>query len=397
MGQYHGNIYKLYIIKVAKWFMLTMPILMLFYQNMGFTAEESFQLKAFYSIAIVLFEIPSGYAADVLGRRKTIIIGSILGTLGFGIYSFFSGFYAFLAAEVILGIGQSFVSGADSALLYDSLKADGNEDQYLKLEGRNFSVGNFSEAIAGFAGGALAEISLRTPFFFQTGIAFIAIPAAFLLKEPTRFTRNVKAGWKDIWNIVKYAILKNKSLRYNILYSAIIGSATLTMAWIYPVYLSQLNFKEIEIGFSSTVLNLAVGFTTLFAYKIERRLQPKFTILTFTLVITIMFIALGFINSAWAILLLLVFYINRGVATPVLKDYINRITSSDMRATVLSLRALFIRMNFAILAPLFGYLTDTYTLNQAFIIIGIVFMVLTGSTIFLFLRSLKNVTPGIQN
>ncbi len=397
MGQYHGNIYKLYIIKVAKWFMLTMPILMLFYQNMGFTAEESFQLKAFYSIAIVLFEIPSGYAADVLGRRKTIIIGSILGTLGFGIYSFFSGFYAFLAAEVILGIGQSFVSGADSALLYDSLKADGNEDQYLKLEGRNFSVGNFSEAIAGFAGGALAEISLRTPFFFQTGIAFIAIPAAFLLKEPTRFTRNVKAGWKDIWNIVKYAILKNKSLRYNILYSAIIGSATLTMAWIYPVYLSQLNFKEIEIGFSSTVLNLAVGFTTLFAYKIERRLQPKFTILTFTLVITIMFIALGFINSAWAILLLLVFYINRGVATPVLKDYINRITSSDMRATVLSLRALLIRMNFAILAPLLGYLTDTYTLNQAFIIIGIVFMVLTGSTIFLFLRSLKNVTPGIQN
>ncbi len=390
MGQYHGNIYKLYIIKVAKWFMLTMPILMLFYQDMGFTAEESFQLKAFYSIAIVLFEIPSGYAADVLGRRKTIIIGSILGTLGFGIYSLFSGFYAFLAAEVILGIGQSFVSGADSALLYDSLKADGNENQYLKLEGRNFSVGNFSEAIAGFAGGALAEISLRTPFFFQTGIAFIAIPAAFLLKEPTRFTRNVEAGWKDIWNIVKYAMLKNKSLRYNILYSAIIGSATLTMAWIYPVYLSQLNFKEIEIGFSSTVLNLAVGFTTLFAYKIERRLQPKFTILTFTLVITIMFIALGFINSAWAILLLLVFYINRGVATPVLKDYINRITSSDMRATVLSLRALFIRMNFAILAPLFGYLTDTYTLKQAFIIIGVVFMVLTGSTIFLFLRSLKN-------
>jgi MFS family permease len=390
MGQYHGNIYKLYIIKVAKWFMLTMPILMLFYQDMGFTAEESFQLKAFYSIAIVLFEIPSGYAADILGRKKTLIIGSILGTLGFAIYSGFSGFYAFLIAELVLGIGQSFISGADSALLYDSLKADGNESQYLKLEGRNFSVGNFSEAIAGFAGGALAEISLRTPFFFQTGIAFIAIPAAFLLKEPTCFTRNVKAGWKDIWNIVKYAMLKNKSLRYNILYSAIIGSATLTMAWIYPVYLSQLNFKEIEIGLSSTLLNLAVGFTTLFAYKIERRLQPKFTILTFTLVITTMFIALGFINSAWAILLLLVFYINRGVATPVLKDYINRITSSDMRATVLSLRALFIRMNFAILAPLFGYLTDTYTLNEAFIIIGVVFMVLTGSTIFLFLRSLKN-------
>jgi MFS family permease len=194
MGQYHGNIYKLYIIKVAKWFMLTMPILMLFYQDMGFTAEESFQLKAFYSIAIVLFEIPSGYAADILGRKKTLIIGSILGTLGFAIYSGFSGFYAFLIAELVLGIGQSFISGADSALLYDSLKADGNESQYLKLEGRNFSVGNFSEAIAGFAGGALAEISLRTPFFFQTGIAFIAIPAAFLLKRTNVFYPKCEGG-----------------------------------------------------------------------------------------------------------------------------------------------------------------------------------------------------------
>lgn len=389
MGQYSGNINKLYIIKVAKWFMLTMPILMLFYHDLGFTAEESFQLKAFYSIAIVIFEIPSGYAADILGRRKTLIIGSILGTAGFAIYSAFSGFYAFLVAELVLGIGQSFISGADSALLYDSLKADGREKQYLKLEGRNFSVGNFSEAIAGFAGGALAEISLRTPFFFQTGIAFIAIPAAFMLKEPILVSRNIKAGWKDIWNIVKYAIFQNKSLRYNILYSAIIGSATLTMAWIYPVYLSQLNFKEIHIGMSSTLLNLAVGLTTLFAYKIERRLKPRFTIISFTLVITSMFIALGFMHSAWAILLLLVFYINRGVATPVLKDYINRITTSDMRATVLSLRSLFIRANFAILAPLFGYLTDTYSLNEAFIIIGLVFMVLTGSSIFLFLRSMK--------
>lgn len=390
MEQYSGNINKLYVIKIAKWFMLTMPILMLFYGDLGFTAEESFQLKAFYSIGIVVFEIPSGYAADIWGRRKTLIFGSILGTAGFAIYSCFSGFYAFLIAELTLGIGQSFVSGADSAMLYDSLKADGNEKQYLKLEGRNFSVGNFSEALAGFAGGALAEISLRTPFFFQTGIAFIAIPAAFMLKEPLIATRNVKAGWKDIWDVIKYAIFQNKSLRYNILYSAIIGSATLTMAWIYPVYLSQLNFEEIHIGLSSTVLNLAVGFTTLFAYKIERNLQPRITIITFTLVITSMFIALGFMHSTWAILLLLMFYINRGVATPVLKDYINRITSSDMRATVLSLRSLFIRANFAILAPLFGYLTDTYSLNKAFIIIGLVFMALTGSCIFLFLRSLKH-------
>jgi MFS family permease len=386
---YSGNITKLYLIKIAKWFMLTMPILMLFFQDLEFTVEESFQLKAIYSIAIVIFEIPSGYAADVLGRKRTLIIGSILGTLGFAIYSFTSGFYAFLAAELILGIGQSFISGADSAMLYDSLKADGRESDYIKYEGRNFSVGNFSEAIAGFMGGALAEISLRTPFFFQTGIAFIAVPAAFMLVEPQLYTRTQKATWKDILNVVKYAMIQNKSLRYNIIYSSIIGSATLTMAWVYPLYLKEIGFREIHIGSASTVLNLVVGMTTLFAYKIEQRLRPKSTVWGTTLVITGAFIAAGFIHSLFVLPVLVLFYFSRGIATPVLKDYINRITSSDIRATVLSLRSLIIRANFSILAPLFGYMTDRLTLSQAFIIIGIIFTILTGSSIFLFLRSLE--------
>ena len=389
MRTYSGNINKLYLIKVAKWFMLTMPILMLFYHDLGFSAEESFQLKAFYSISIVIFEIPSGYAADVLGRRKTLILGSILGTAGFAIYSFSSGFLAFLIAEIILGIGQSFISGADSAMMYDSLKADGRADEYVKYEGRNFSVGNFSEAIAGFLGGALAEISLRLPFIFQTGVAFIAIPAAFLLIEP-QFTSNRKqVSFKDIFHIIKYALITNRSLRWNIIYSSIIGSATLTMAWIYPLYLKGLKFSEIGIGATSLVLNLVVGLTTLFAYRIERKLKPKATVWFTTILISGGFIIIGWLNSYLILGVLVLFYFSRGIASPVLKDYINRITSSDIRATVLSIRSLIIRTFFSIIGPLFGYLTDHLSLQQAFIIIGIVFMVATGSSIFLFLRSLE--------
>jgi len=368
--------------------MLTMPILFIFYSDLGLSELKMFQLKAFYSISIVIFEIPSGYVADVIGRRKTLIIGSILGTIGFAIYSLFSGFWTFMAAEIILGIGQSFISGADSALLYDSLKADNRTKDYVKYEGRNFSIGNFSEAIAGFMGGALASISLRLPFIFQTGIAFIAIPAAFMLVEPYIAEKRKKTGFRDILKIIHYATVKNSALRWNLLYSSIIGSATLTMAWIYPLYLKNLDFSEIEIGSTSTVLNLIVGMTTLFAYRIERRLKPKSTVWFTTLLITSGFIALGFIHSFIALGVLAVFYFSRGIATPVLKDYINRITTSDIRATVLSIRSLIIRSLFSFIGPLFGYMTDRLSLNQAFIIIGIVFTIATGSSIFLFLKSL---------
>ncbi len=384
-----SNITKLYIIKIAKWFMLTMPILMLFYKDMGFSDEESFQLKAFYSIAIVLFEVPSGYFADVLGRRKTLIMGSILGTLGFLIYATTSGYYFFLAAEVTLGIGQSFISGADSALLYDSLKGMDRESDYIKYEGRNFTVGNYSEALAGMLGGFIATINLRLPFILQTGIAFLAVPASILLVEPPVSSTRKKPGFLDILAVVKYATITNAKLRYNLIYSSILGTATLTMAWIYQLYLNSIGFTSYLIGITHTVLNLIVGTTTLFAYKIEERLKPKFTIWLTSIIITGSFIASGYIQSAWVLSVLAIFYFSRGIATPVLKDYVNRITSSDIRATVLSIRSLMIRAIFAVIAPFVGFLSDKYDRAASMKVIGIVFTIMVGSSIFLFLKSFQ--------
>ena len=85
--QLKSNIYYLYVIKIAKWFNLVMPTIVLFYQNLGMGMQEILLLKAIYSVAIVTFEIPSGYCADAWGRKKTLVAGSILGALGFVIYS----------------------------------------------------------------------------------------------------------------------------------------------------------------------------------------------------------------------------------------------------------------------------------------------------------------------
>jgi MFS family permease len=383
-----SNIRKLYIIKMAKWFMLTMPILMLYYRDHGFSDAEAFRLKAFYSIAIVLFEIPSGYVADVLGRKMTLVIGAILGTLGFLLYSVTSGFYSFMAAEIILGIGQSFISGSDSAMLYDSLACSNRTQDYVKLEGRSYTVGNFSEAIAAAIGGAIATFSLHLPFMLQTGIAFMAVPAALSLVEPPTTSRRRNPGFRDILRVVKYATITNLQLRYNLLISSIIGTATLTMAWTYQLYLKEIGFANYTIGIVHAALNLVVGTTTLIAYKVEARLKPTRTIWLTSVSVTSVFLLLGYIRSAWAVAALALFYFSRGIATPVFKYYVNRITPSDIRATVLSVRSLVIRLLFAVLAPLYGMLADHQGRPVAMRTLGITFTILAAAAVFLFLRAL---------
>jgi MFS family permease len=384
-----SNIRKLYIIKMAKWFMLTMPILMLYYKDNGFTDAQAFQLKACYSIAIVIFEVPSGYFADVLGRKMTLVVGAVMGTLGFLIYSVTDGFFAFMFAEIILGIGQSFVSGADSAMLYDTLNHFGCTDQYLKYEGRHYSIGNYAESLAGVVGGTIATFSLHLPFVLQTAIAFTAVPAALTLFEPPAEEKRERPGLRDIFKVIGYATITSSKLRYNLLISSLLGTATLTMAWVYQLYLKDIGFANYSIGMVHAGLNLLVGTSVLFAHRLENRLGPRGTVWLVSVVITSAFMVLGFIESAWALGALVLFYMARGIATPVLKYYVNRITTSDMRATILSLRSLIIRTLFAVLAPLYGWTSDVLGRARAMQLLGFTFTVLVAIVIPLFFKSLS--------
>jgi MFS family permease len=365
--------------------MLFMPYIVPFYHDNGLDMHQIMVLQAIYSVSIIALEIPSGYFADVIGRRRTLILGVILGTIGMGLYSISYGFMGFLIAELVLGFGQSFISGADSALLYDSLLDNHKEKDYIKYEGRMVSVGNIAEAAAGIAGGLLALVSLRTNYYVQTGVALLAIPVAISLMEPGKHIRLGVFKFRTILNVVTDSLFINKELRSNIFLSAIIGSATLTMAWFAQPYFKFVELPLSLYGIMWTLLNLTVGFAAMLAYRVERRLGANLTVLLMAIMIPAAYLALGQLSSIWAISILFFFYIVRGVATPVLKDYIHRLTSSEVRATVLSVRNFIIRICFVLVGPAMGYLTDQTSLQTALTFGGIVFLV--SGLLFAFLFS----------
>ncbi|HAN19520.1 MAG: MFS transporter [Bacteroidetes bacterium GWC2_33_15] len=385
-----SNILKLYLVKIAKWFMLFMPIVVLFYEENGLELRHVFILQAIYSVSIVALEIPSGYLADAWGRKYTLVLGSILGFFGFLTYSFSYGFTGFLIAEIILGIGQSLISGADSALLYDSLLESGKKEEYIKYEGRLVSTGNFAEAFAGILGGLLATMSLRYPYYVQTVISATAIPASMLLIEPKTHKKIIKMSLNHILKIVRYSLHDNKELKWNIIYSSVIGAATLTMAWFVQPYLNLVALPLSFFGIMWTLLNLTVGISSMYAHKIEFRLKQPNTIIGIAILIPAGFIALSRIHALWGIAILFLFYIFRGIATPVLKDYINRLCDSDVRATVLSVRNFVIRVFFAVIGPLAGWYSDKYTLQSALLLSGLIFLFFALTTQVFLLKRIKS-------
>jgi MFS family permease len=158
------------------------------------------------------------------------------------------------------------------------------------------------------------------------------------------------------------------------------------MAWFVQPWFIRAELPVTMFGVLWTLLNLSVGISALFAYKFERLFGARTTVIAITISLALGFMGAAILENYWGLLFLLIFYLARGIATPVLKDYINRITTSDIRATILSVRNFVIRIIFALWGPFYGWYTDAFGLGGAIIIAGLVFIVLAGTSYIFFVK-----------
>lgn len=384
MNKIEHNITKIYLIKTARWLMLTTPYLPLFMGENGIDKSSYGVLAAIHALSIIVFEIPSGYLADAIGRKKTLIFGSLLGALGYVIYSLSFSFCGFLLAMISLGIGQSLISGSDSAMLYETLMAIKKAGEYSKYEGRVIAFGSFMETVGAPLGGVLAAMSLRYPFIAQALVALVAVPAALTLVEP-RGDMAAQSRSANVLPALKKSFLLDRKLLLLVGYSALIGSGTYIMAKSIPYwYAETVQSSPIELGFFWSGLNLSAALFSAYAYQLERKINRFIFMAAIGFVVSFSFVGLGYSSTGWAIAILFVFYCFRGLATPILKNYINDQTTSDIRATVLSVRMFLVYVIFAVLFPLMGWLGDLSSWGGALILVGAIFAFFTSIVVVAF-------------
>jgi MFS family permease len=362
-----NNIIKLYLLKAVKWFMIVMPIIVLFFESKGLSLTQIMILQGTYSLVVALFEIPSGFFADIYGRKNSLVIGSIFLFLGYVIFSFFSGFNEFLFAEILLGIGGSLISGADSAILYDTLLEIKEDKEYTKIEGRTYAIGNFSEGIAGVLGGFLAMTSINMPVYIQTIVMFLSIPIAMTLVEPKSSYKLAKS-FSSIITVVKDTFIYQRKLRWYIVYSSSMGIATLSIAWFVQPFLMEIDTPIIYYGIIWAFLNFTAGITSYYSYLFNNHNLLIYN----SLIMITSLILLGFNISYFGLIFIILIYLLRGVITPKLRNLINMNSTSERRATVLSLRSFVIRISFAVIAPILGYISDSSDISIVFYVLAFI-------------------------
>ena len=181
-----SNLWKLLVLRGLAFTWFPIPTIILFYQSHGLDLERAVLLKTILSLSILLLEVPSGYLADRLGRKFCLVAGGAVWLMGWLFYCTGSSFTAFAVAEILSGVAGSLISGADTAIAYETLLQLGKESYYRTLEGRLVAVAGITEAVCGIIGAAIAKINLVYPFYLQAVCLVIYCCLALTLTEPKR-------------------------------------------------------------------------------------------------------------------------------------------------------------------------------------------------------------------
>ena len=142
------NILFYYIAHALTGASFIIPITILYYLAFGLNYFEIGLLESIFLLVTLLLEVPTGVLADKIGRKYTASVGFFLVACGTMLIGAGGSFFIFALAQIIFGIGASLRSGADTALIYDSLIEANEAGLYNRIEGRSFALFSIAGVVA---------------------------------------------------------------------------------------------------------------------------------------------------------------------------------------------------------------------------------------------------------
>ncbi len=359
---FERNIKLNYIIGSLMWGRFFIPVLALFYIASQVTLEQFTIIMGVFALSTLIFEIPTGVIADLLGKKKTLLISRTMYVIEIILIAFFDGFWVFLVAKIISGIGVSFSSGTNQALLYDSLKRLKKEKEYKKISGLSNAISKISMAFVFIIGAYLFTLNHKLPAILSLPLITLGFILTFFIKEPyiAKKKVNLQNSLIHLKEGLKY-FKKNYYLKYLAFFTFLIGSTISMMLSLSSKYFELILIPITFIGIISFILNLASAYSARKAHFLEEKFGEKNSIFL-TIILTFFSVFLmSFLIPYIGVFFFLILVFVRGFYEVIIGDYVNRHIETSHRATMLSINNMFDNIGIFILFPIIGYINKIYS------------------------------------
>jgi len=364
-----SSIRRFYLFTLLTRTEFTGGIWILYLKSRGLSLTEIGLAEAAFHLAPVLFELPSGSFADLVGRRWSLALGSLLVAISTAVLFVADSLPLAMLALFLNGASYSFRSGADQAYLYDSLgEQQGN---FAGILGRLFGATYIVGGATLWLGAALSDISYSWPFGIAIGLALAGTWLAASLAEPPASTRNeqhtsVVHHIREVRNVLR----ARPHVAAMLVYSGTFWAAG-TVAYLYL----QAMFSD--RGLSNSGVGLVIGgalvlnaLGSVFAGHFERRGNFRYQLVALAMLAGIGLIATAASPLALATTAYLLSNVFVGLLEPLLFAWFNRQVPSAQRATLLSVDSWLFSLTMIVAFPTGGWLAETYGWGTLLVVCG---------------------------
>ena len=368
------------------------PVFTILFLDFGLTLEQFALLNAAWAASIVLLEIPSGALADTIGRRNLLVVTGILMVIEIALLCFIPLgnpdflFGIFLVNRVLSGAAEAAASGADEAIAYDTLKKEGDTRDWPRVIEKQMRIQSIAY-IGAMSLGAVVydpalmqrlvnamglnihltqEITLRFPLYLTFIMAIMTLLTTLKLQEEKPSLKpecdpSENCG-KSIIQAFKLTlqvggwILKTPFALVIILAGLMFDNCIRMVVTLCSQYYRLINLPEASFGLISSGFAMLGLIIPWLAYKMVARRSPAYNLGVMAIVsitgligITFFWPIIGLLPVA---LLSVVMYMGRFFQS----HYLNRITASHQRATVLSFKGLSFNLAYGLIGVLYSVL-----------------------------------------
>jgi len=371
------------------------PVFTILFLDFGLTIEQFALLNTVWAITIVCAEVPSGALADILGRKNLIVTTSLLMVAELSLLAFVplgNGtliFWAFLLNRVLSGLAEAMASGADEAIAYDTLVDHNLADDWPKVLSLQMRVRSIASIVT-MSLGALAydpkavnavlswcgldlvldqQTTMRFPIYFTLVLAILATITAFKMVESrpvddgspqfntrSALSKTLEAGaW--IWRTPFALVI--------ILFGMYFDHVLRMIVTMTSQYFRLIGLPEASFG----VIGSAVALLGLVTPKIAEYMAEEYSpAVNMFIVFIISFLGLLGITGFypyWGLIPVALIFIALTFVSFFTSHYLNKITESHQRATVLSFKGLAFNLAYGFIGFVFASLIASLKKDNA--------------------------------
>lgn len=387
---YRSNIWKLYLFRFLMDFQLWWAIWVLYLTDLrGLSLSQVSVLEALFWGTAVLAEVPTGGVADRFGRRTSLALGGLCITAAVLTFGLATNYWILVVSYVAWAFGITFNSGAEQALMYESLKELGRENEFQQVAGRSGAVFSFAALAGGIAGALIASATnLSVPVIMSGAIAAPGILIALTMREPQLTEGEMRLDYGPLLRESARTAFRLPSVRAMLLLSALVTVFGMfaPMLFMQP-FLHHHDVGTALVGVVQTPTRLAGMAGALVAYRATARMGMRGAFMTAPFIIAGSYLLLGGWDSVFAFVAFPAIALVSSMLLPPAADYINQRIPSNQRATILSLRTMVASLCAASLVPVMGIMADALSLQVMFLIAGCFAAVVLPLVLALWLRA----------